>query len=158
MLGQLARSASALTVVGRCRQQRHRLHRCALRCMAAKQVEVSHILLSQENKSLVPKFRKSIAAGEETLASLASEHSQCPSRGYALLLLLLLISLHLQTQPRLCCIYSRRSSVPLRPAAATVVALDGLHAGRRCLSLKKRRLAARLVAWQSARRGLVCTC
>lgn len=81
MLGQLARSASALTVVGRCRQQRHRLHRCALRCMAAKQVEVSHILLSQENKGLVPKLRKSIAAGEETLAILASEHSQCPSRG-----------------------------------------------------------------------------
>jgi hypothetical protein len=47
--------------------------------LAPFQVQVSHILLSPEQKGLLPQLRQRVAAGE-SLAALAAEHSQCPSR------------------------------------------------------------------------------
>lgn len=46
----------------------------------------------------------------------------------------------------------------LTPAAATAAPLAGLPRGRRCQSLRRRRLAQRRAAWRSAPRALVCTC
>lgn len=42
--------------------------------------QVSHILLPAEQKALAPQLRQRIQAGEASLASLAEEHSKCPSR------------------------------------------------------------------------------
>lgn len=55
------------------------LHRAALLCLAARQVEVSHILVGPEKKDLIPQLRERLAAGED-FKGLAAEHSQCPSR------------------------------------------------------------------------------
>lgn len=56
------------------------LHRSAGVCLAAKQVEISHILLPADQKGLLPELRRRVEAGEP-LAALAAEHSKCPSRG-----------------------------------------------------------------------------
>lgn len=40
---------------------------------------LQHILVAPDKKDLIPQLRQRIEAGE-TLAALAAEHSQCPSR------------------------------------------------------------------------------
>ncbi len=49
------------------------IHRCT--CL-----QVAHILVAPEKKDLIPQLRQRIEAGEASMAALAAEHSQCPSR------------------------------------------------------------------------------
>ncbi|PSC73976.1 rhodanese-like domain-containing 12 [Micractinium conductrix] len=65
-----------------CRQARaggRPLHSSALLCRAAREVEVSHILLAPGSAQLAAELKQRIEGGEP-LADLAKEHSKCPSR------------------------------------------------------------------------------
>lgn len=60
------------------REPRH--SRLSSRSPRPAPLQVSHILLSPDKKGLLPQLRQQIQAGEASLAALAAEHSQCPSR------------------------------------------------------------------------------